>query len=151
LDITDGPVLIRWPKSAPQVGPDEIGSGLRGRKVRAGRDVCILAVGTMLGPATEAAEALAQEGVEATVWDVRCVKPADRGMHADAASHPTVVTVEVGYRHGGAGALLAAGIRECCEDQLVPRIEILGVPTQYLDHAKVDAIMARLGLDADGI
>ena len=151
LDITDGPVLIRWPKAAPHVGPDEVGSGLRGRKVRAGRDVCILAVGTMLEPAIEAADALAAQGVEATVWDVRCVKPADREMLADAAAHPTVVTVEDGYKAGGAGSLLASGVRECCEDRLVPRIEILGVPTEYLDHAKVDAIMGRLGLDADGI
>jgi 1-deoxy-D-xylulose-5-phosphate synthase len=152
LDVDDGPVLIRWPKGpAAQVGPEEVGSGLRGRKVRSGSDVCILAVGTMLHAALEAADALAEEGVDASVWDVRCVKPADRAMLVDAASHPTVVTVEDGYRHGGAGSLLAAGIRECCEEQLVPRIEILGVPTQYLDHASVASIMARLGLDADGI
>ncbi|HSP02115.1 MAG TPA: transketolase C-terminal domain-containing protein, partial [Acidimicrobiales bacterium] len=67
------------------------------------------------------------------------------------AGHPTVVTVEDGYKAGGAGSLLASGIRECCEERLVPRIEILGVPTQYIDHAKVDVIMGRLGLDADGI
>jgi 1-deoxy-D-xylulose-5-phosphate synthase len=146
-----GPVLIRWPKALPQRGPDEVGTGLRARKVRQGRDVCILAVGKMLQPALEAADALATEGVDATVWDVRCVKPADLEMLADAAQHPTVVTVEDGYRHGGAGSLLAAGIRGCCEEQLVPRIEILGVPTEYLEHAAVDAIMARLGLDAAGI
>ena len=151
LDHTDGPVLIRWPKVLPECGPDEVGAGLRGRKVRAGSDVCILAVGKMLHPALEAAEALAADGVEATVWDVRCVKPADREMLEDAAGHPTVVTVEDGYKAGGAGSLLAAGIRECCEERLVPRIEILGVPTQYLDHAKADDILARLGLDAAGI
>jgi 1-deoxy-D-xylulose-5-phosphate synthase len=105
----------------------------------------------MLDPALEAAEALAEDGIEATVWDVRCVKPADPELLEDAASHPTVITVEDGYKAGGAGSLLASGIRGCCEDRLVPRIEILGVPTQYVDHAKVDDILARLGLDGAGI
>jgi 1-deoxy-D-xylulose-5-phosphate synthase len=152
LDITEGPVLIRWPKTpAVQAAPEEVGSGLRGRKVREGRDVCLLAVGKMLHPALEAAEALAADGIEATVWDVRCVKPADAEMLDDASRHPTVVTVEDGYKAGGAGSLLASGIRECCDDRFVPRIEILGVPTEYLDHGKVDDILARLGLDAAGI
>ena len=151
LDITDGPVLIRWPKTLPQRGPEDVGSGLRGRKVRSGRDVCILAVGKMLDPALQAAEQLAADGVEATVWDVRCVKPADPEMLDDASRHPTVVTVEDGYKAGGAGSLLASGIRECCDDRFVPRIEILGVPTTYLDHGKVEDILARLGLDPSGI
>ena len=151
LDHTDGPVLIRWPKVLPERGNEEVGSGLQGRKVRTGSDVCILAVGTMLEPALEAAEQLAADGVEATVWDVRCVKPADPAMIADAAEHPAVVTVEDGYRHGGAGSLLAGSIRECCRDRGVPRIEVLGVPTEYIPHAKVPSIMRRLGLDAEGI
>ncbi len=152
LDITDGPVLIRWPKTtAAQVGHDEVGSGLRGRRVRAGRDVCILAVGKMLHPALEAADALAAEGVEATVWDVRCVKPADPEMIRDASEHPAVVTIEDGYREGGAGSLLAGAIGDACTDRTVPRVDVLGVPTQYIQHAKVDVILGRLGLDAAGI
>ena len=38
LGITDGPVLVRWPKVLPQRSPEEVGAGLRGRKVREGRD-----------------------------------------------------------------------------------------------------------------
>ena len=85
---TDGPAAIRWPKTMPPddaAGDGEVGSGLSARKVRAGRDVCLLAVGKMLAAAREAAEALAAEGVEATVWDVRVVKPLDEEMLADAA------------------------------------------------------------------
>ncbi len=152
LDITDGPVMIRWAKTpAPSVPDDQVGSGLRGRKARAGSDVCILSVGKMLEASLEAAEALAADGIEATVWDVRCVKPVDEDMIADAIGHPAVITVEDGYKAGGAGSLMAAAIREACDDRTVPRVEILGVPTEYIDHAKVDAIMARLGLDAAGI
>src|SRR4051794_28507976 len=85
LDITDGPVAIRWPKThARSVHPDEVGHGLHARKVRDGRDICLLAVGKMLDAAEQAADVLTAEGVAATVWDVRVVKPLDPRMIADA-------------------------------------------------------------------
>lgn len=152
LDISDGPVLIRWPKALPSVSSeDEIGSGLRGRKARAGSDLCILAVGKMVETALAAAETLAAEGVEATVWDVRCVKPVDPAMIADAIEHPLVLTVEDGYRQGGAGSLISTEITDACAETDAPRVEILGVPTSYIDHANAGDILARLGLDADGV
>ncbi len=152
LGITDGPVMIRWPKVLPSSpAEDQIGSGLQGRKARTGSDVCILAVGKMLEAALEAADALADDGIEATVWDVRCVKPLDQAMIADAIDHPAVVTVEDGYLAGGAGSLMASAMRRACDERTVPRIEILGVPTEYVDHAPVASIMARYGLDSAGI
>ena len=151
LDITDGPVMIRWPKKSPSVGPDEVGSGLRGRKVRTGSDVCLLAVGKMLDAATEAAEILADDGIQATVWDVRCVKPADLEMIVDAIDHPVGMTIEDGYRDGGAGSHLARTMTDACEGRSKPRVEVLGVPTTYIEHAKPDAILARLGLDGRGV
>ena len=98
-------------------GADEVGSGLSARKVRAGRDLCILAVGKMLAPARAAAEPLASShGVEAAVWDVRLVKPLDEEMLADAATYPRVVTVEDGYREGGAGSAIADRLAELAAD-----------------------------------
>jgi 1-deoxy-D-xylulose-5-phosphate synthase len=68
-----GPVAIRWPKTAARnVTADEVGSRPPGPQGGAeGTDVCILAVGKMLAAALDAAELLAAEGIEATVWDVR--------------------------------------------------------------------------------
>ena len=148
---TDGPAVIRWPKTMPpdDDGPDDVGHGLSARKVRTGGDVCLLAVGKMLAPARAAAEALATEGVEATVWDVRVAKPLDEGMLADAAAHPGVVTVEDGYREGGIGSAIA--------DQLArrpapaPRLAVLGVPVRFIPHGKPDTILAGFGLDGPGI
>ncbi|MDE0803263.1 MAG: 1-deoxy-D-xylulose-5-phosphate synthase [Acidimicrobiales bacterium] len=152
LDISDGPVLLRWPKALPSVSSqDQIGSGLRGRKARAGSDLCILAVGKMVESALAAAETLAADGIEATVWDVRCVKPVDPAMIADAIEHPLVLTVEDGYRQGGAGSLISTEITDACAETDAPRVEILGVPTSYIDHANAGDILARLGLDADGV
>ena len=159
LDLcTDGPAAIRWPRTMPpDVPPGEAGSGLSGRKVRNGGDVCILAVGKMLAAARTAAESLAAEGVEATVWDVRVVKPLDEVMLTDAARHPLVVTVEDGYREGGAGSLVAARLAELEAvsgrpgSRTPPRVANLGVPVQHIPHGKPDDILASLGLDGPGI
>ena len=148
---TDGPAAIRWPKTAaPSVGPDEVGSGLKARRARSGRDVCFLAVGKMLAAAEEAAARLAEEGIEATVWDVRVV-PLDPEMLADAAEHPIVITAEDGVRQGGVGSMIADAIAELDSPGPKPRVRVVGVPVAYIDHAKPDAILARLGLDADGL
>jgi 1-deoxy-D-xylulose-5-phosphate synthase len=147
---TEGPAAIRFPKTMPpdDAEVDEVGSGLSARKARAGGDVCLLAVGKMLAPARAAAEALAAEGVEATVWDVRVAKPLDPEMVADAARHPAVVTIEDGYRNGGIGSAIAARLSRRPD---VPRLAVLGVPVQFIPHGKPDAILASFGLDAAGI
>ncbi|HEX6421618.1 MAG TPA: 1-deoxy-D-xylulose-5-phosphate synthase [Acidimicrobiales bacterium] len=148
---TDGPAVIRWPKTMPpdDDGGDEVGSGLSARKVRAGRDVCLLAVGKMLAAACGAAEALAAEGIDATVWDVRVAKPLDDGMLADAAAHPAVVTIEDGYAEGGIGSAIAARLGTHAGPS--PRVAILGIPVRFIPHGKPDAILADLGLDATGV
>jgi 1-deoxy-D-xylulose-5-phosphate synthase len=150
LDLCTGPAALRWSKTMPPEDVDEAGMGLRGRKVRGGADVCILAVGKMLGPAREAAEILSTDhGVQATVWDVRVVKPLDADMLADAAGHPVVVTVEDGYREGGAGSTIATRIAEISDD--TTPTHVLGIPVTYIPQGKPDAILAGFGLDGAGI
>ena len=148
---TEGPAAIRWPKGMPVDDPtdDEVGSGLSARKVRSGRDLCILAVGKMLAPARDAARLLADDGIDASVWDVRLVKPLDEEMLADAARHRLVVTVEDGYADGGAGAAMADRVRAMTDG--VVATEVLGVPTTYIPQGKPDEILAGFGLDAAGI
>ncbi|MGQ0434847.1 MAG: 1-deoxy-D-xylulose-5-phosphate synthase [Microthrixaceae bacterium] len=151
LDLCSGPAAIRWSKTAaPSVGDDQVGSGLRGRKVRTGRDICFLAVGKMLAAAEEAAAALAADGIDATVWDVRVV-PLDPEMLADAATHPIVLTAEDGIREGGVGAMIADAISRLDLTAAPPRVRVLGTPIEYIPHAKPDAIHAELGLDGPGL
>ncbi len=151
LELCDGPAAIRWPKTAaPSVDDDQVGLGLRGRKVRTGRDLCILAVGKLLAAAVEAADALAADGIEATVWDVRVV-PLDDEMLADAAEHPVVLTAEDGIREGGVGAMAADAISRLVHQGTPPRVRVLGTPVAYIPQAKPDAILAELGLDAAGL
>lgn len=144
-----GPVSIRWPKTAPRsVGEGEVGSGLRARKARTGADVCFLSVGKMLDAVEEAADELAAEGITSTVWDVRCCKPLDPEMIADAAAHPLVITAEDGIRQGGVGSAIADLI---ADTETHPKVKVLGVPVAYIPHGSVDQILADLGLDGTGI
>ena len=150
LDLCTGPATIRWSKTAaPSVPDDEVGSGLSARKVRGGRDVCILALGKMLGAANDAAEALAIDGIEATVWDIRVV-PLDPAMLADAAEHPVVLTAEDGVREGGVGAMIADAVSRLGAGH-APAVRVLGTPIAFIPHGKPDAILAELGLDAAGL
>lgn len=152
LEITSGPVAIRWPKTmARQANPDEVGHGLQGRKLRSGSELCIVAVGKMLDAAEAAAELLEAEGVSTTVWDARVVTPLDPELIADAARHPFVVTVEDGLRDGGVGAAVADRIAQVTLGRPAPRVRVLGVPAAYIPHGKPDAILADLGLDGPGV
>ena len=149
----DGPSVIRFPKTpAPWVAPGTVGTGLRARKVRAGDgSVCMLAVGKMVTAAEEAADLLAAEGIEMTVWDPRVVSHPDPEMVADAGSHLLVVTAEDGIRQGGAGMFLADAIRRSRPLGAAPPVVNLGIPRQYLAQGKPDRILAQLGLDALGL
>jgi 1-deoxy-D-xylulose-5-phosphate synthase len=154
LAITDGPVAIRFPKTPGRWVPDhEVGTGLHGRLAREGGDLCFLAVGKMVEVAEAAAAELAAQGIEATVWDARCVKPLDPAMVADAAAHPLVVTLEDGFADGGAGAGMAAAVTEhaIAAGHRPPPVSVLGVPSTYLAQGKPDQILADLGLDARSV
>jgi len=150
--VLDGPAVVRFPKGvARDAGPDQVGQGLAARKVRAGTDVCFLAVGKLLEAAEEAADQMAAEGISAAVWDVRVVKPADPAMLHDAAGYPLVVTVEDGTRIGGAGAYLRDAVAGLNETQAAPRFLVLGTPDRYIPQAKPQRILTDLGLDGPGV
>lgn len=157
LEITDGPVVIRWPRGKGALARP-IGSlptsphSMRpqARQHRTGSDACVLAAGQTLRAAAEAAELLSCEGIEISLWDPRMLKPLDRAMILDAASHPLVVTVEDGVRVGGFGSTVSDALQQL-DVPSVPRISQLGTPDAYLPHGSAAELAAELGLDAKGI
>ncbi|MCU1496396.1 MAG: dxs [Acidimicrobiales bacterium] len=152
LDLP-GPASLRWANTpAPVVEEHEVGHGLSARKARHGGDVCLIGVGKMFGNCLAAAELLAAEGIEASVWDPRVVKPLDPEMVADAARFGHILTAEDGLRDGGIGSALAAAIAtHAAGSGSNPRVEVCGIPTEFIPQAKPDAILAHLGLDAAGL
>ncbi len=147
IEITDGPVAIRWPKTpAPQVKWDEVGSGTDARKVietPGKKEVCILAAGKMLA---EALGVLKQpQGIDATIWDPRILHPLDKEMLADAMQHKLVVTIEDGYVEGGFGSSVLSHINR---EQSDCRVVNLGVPLSFHSHDKPDSLLSSFGLNA---
>ena len=149
----NGPAAIRYPKGpARQVDAASVGSGTSARKLRQGDGtVCILAVGKLLADAEQAADELAAEGIGATIWDVRVVKPPDPAMLTDAAGHGVVVTVEDGIRVGGAGTFLVDAMAALDDTRRIPPVLVLGIPAAYIPQGKPAQILADLGLDGRGI
>jgi 1-deoxy-D-xylulose-5-phosphate synthase len=153
----EGPFSIRWPRDAvpaevPHVSavPDvRYGSW---EVLRHGSDVAILALGTMVLPALEAAEALADDGIDATVVNCRFVKPYDRGVLARVLSeHDALLMVEEGTITNGFGAYLA---REILDDPGLPVptvMETHGIPDQFIEHGPRKVLLRELELDAPGI
>jgi len=111
---------------------------------RNGRDVALIAFGSMVAPARVAAEAL-----DASVADMRFVKPLDLDMLRELAQrHRLLVTLEENAVSGGAGAgvaeaLAALGIA-------IPILH-LGLPDIFIEHGDPARMLANCGLDADGI
>ena len=143
-----GPAAVRYPRGAG-VGAQiedklvsiEIG---KGEVRRTGKDVAILAFGSMVAPSLKAGDEL-----DATVANMRFVKPLDVELVKRLAQeHDFLVTVEEGCIMGGAGAavmeaLAAAGIAK-------PVLN-LGLPDNFIDQGDPQALLASVGLDAKGI
>jgi len=149
-----GPSSIRFAKTAPPERCVGAGQGLQARLLREGDGtVCLLAVGKLVGAALDAADLLAEEGVDATVYDVRVVSPPDPAMIAAALEHRTVVTVEDGFRHGGAGEFLAEAAATIAIDagRAAPPFRVLGVPRAFIAQGKPNELLRELGLDGEGI
>jgi 1-deoxy-D-xylulose-5-phosphate synthase len=149
----DGPVVIRYPKGkARSVDGADVGSGLAARKLLTdeSNQVCILAIGKMVGASLDAAALLAAKGISATVWDVRSCAPLDQSMIDNAAAHKVVVTVEDGIREGGIGMTIEDLVSHVAGSNHT-KVEVLGIPKQFIPQAKPDAILSRLGLNAEGI
>jgi len=143
-----GPASVRYPRGAgpgtvieADLDPIEIGKASVRRQ---GRQVAILAFGTMVAPALKAGEEL-----NATVADMRFVKPLDAALVAQlAASHDLIVTIEEGSVMGGAGSAVAEALAAA---GFVKPLLQLGLPDQFIDHGDAQQLLASCGLDAAGI
>jgi len=136
VDISDAPKHI-------EIGKAEI--------LRDGGEVAILAYGSMVYPAMDAATSLAKAGIESTVINARYVKPLDSELIiALARSMRLIVTVEDAYLAGGFGSAVLELLEE---NGLSDKIKIvrMGVPDRIVTHGDPKLLLAKYGLDADGI
>src|ERR671921_822734 len=151
----EGPAAMRYPRGNG-VGADitrephllEVG---KAELLRDGGEVAIIAYGSMVHPAAEAAAHLAKSGVEATVVNARFVKPLDAGLIlALARTKRLIVTVEEAYLAGGFGSAVTELLEE---NGLLDTVRLvrMGVPDRIITHGDPKLLLAKYGLDADGI
>lgn len=144
----DHTVAVRYPRgagagAAQAAGLPSLPYG-KGEIRRQGQSVAILAFGTLLYPAIEAANAM-----NATVVNMRWAKPLDTELLMQiAVSHQALVTVEEGALMGGAGSAVLEALQDA---QIYLPVLRLGVPDVFTDHGDPAKIMSALGLDASGI
>jgi 1-deoxy-D-xylulose-5-phosphate synthase len=149
----EGPVAIRYPRGAaagvpiPDV-PQILEAGKAQIRVRGG-DVALLAVGRMTGAAERAASLLAQDGVSASVVNMRWVKPLDlETVSWAAAGHRLLVTVEENTGLGGMGAAVLEALADLGS---TPPVLRLSVPDCFVTHGAMDKLLAEVGLTPEGI
>jgi 1-deoxy-D-xylulose-5-phosphate synthase len=144
----DGPSAVRYPRgSGPGVPTEKALSTLpigKGEIRRRGKDIALLAFGSMLAPSLDAANEL-----DATVANMRFVKPIDRDLIAELArEHSLLISVEENALIGGAGAEVARVLEEIGSSTRLVR---LGIPDRFIDHGDQALLLAEIGLDRDGI
>ncbi len=150
LDVSDAPTVVRFSKgtAGPEIeAVDRLGV-MDLLRTPENPDVLIVTAGPMAAQGLEAARILAAGGIEATVVDPRWVKPLDPALVALARAHRAVVTVEDNGRTGGVGAAVTQLLQD--EGVTLP-VRVLGIPREFLEHAKRPAILERLGLTAEAV
>lgn len=146
--LFDGPAAVRYPRgtgpNAPLdagLEPLEIGKAVVRRQ---GKGVALLAFGVQLAEALRVGETL-----DATVVDMRFVKPLDEALLRElASSHVLLVTIEENSIMGGAGSAVSEFF--AAENRQVSMLH-LGLPDYYVEHAKPSQMLAECGLDEAGI
>jgi len=149
------PIAVRYPRSPipeealPEREPRLLEIG-KAQQLRAGGDVTIVALGTMVLPSLAAAESLAAQGVSATVVNARFAAPVDAAMIGGLArSTGRIVTVEESVIAGGFGSAVSEMLD--AEGILGVPLLRLGVPNEFVLHGKRDELLKQVGLDAEGI
>ena len=152
-----GPFAMRYPratvptptKPVAEVDVVPYGTWEVVRRVQGGAEVAILAVGTMVHPALEAAESLAAEGLDVSVVNCRFMKPYDElTLAAVMSEHKKLLVVEEGTVVNGFGAYMASVVQ-----RLDPAIHVAvhGVPDRIIYAASRARQLASCGLDSAGI
>ena len=146
-----GPVYLRFGRAAVPVinDPDtykfEMGKGVL---LREGKDVTIVASGIMVAAALEAAETLAQEGIDAEVINIHTIKPLDEELIIRSASKTgKVVTAEEHSVIGGLGSAVC----DCLSAAHPVPVYKIGINDQFGESGSAGALVAKYGLDAAGV
>ena len=157
---TAGPIAVRYPRGgilrdpelpiapcADHQTPIEVG---RGEWLVEGSDVALLALGSMVYPALEAAALLQQDGLSVSVANARWAKPLDTALiDALAQRHRAVITVEEGVTRGGFGSAVLEHLESSGAHRT--RVRVMGLPDRFFEHGRRELLLESAGLTSRAI
>ncbi|MBQ9064444.1 MAG: 1-deoxy-D-xylulose-5-phosphate synthase [Blautia sp.] len=141
----DGPCALRYPKGPAytRISTVPVEHG-RAEVIKTGGDACLIALGSRVKVAIEAAQELEKEGISVTVVNARFAKPMDTELFSSLTSECSrFVTIEEGAVCGGFGEQAAAFLHSC-RDGL--KVKCLGIPDRFIKHGKAESLLAQCGL-----
>ncbi|MCR5177831.1 MAG: 1-deoxy-D-xylulose-5-phosphate synthase [Lachnospiraceae bacterium] len=148
----NAPVAIRYPRGTAYSGLGEFREEItygKAELISEGRDVCLMALGSMVQTAEKVRELLLKEGIEASLVNARFMKPLDVEMISRMAlDHGLFVTMEENIAAGGFGERVRARIGD-----IAPAVKVMSVAIEdrFVPHGDTEELRRLLGIDADSI
>ncbi|MBI4598171.1 MAG: 1-deoxy-D-xylulose-5-phosphate synthase [Candidatus Omnitrophica bacterium] len=145
----DQPVAIRYSRGGITCGeplgrPGKLLLG-KSEPLRQGKELVLLALGSMVYPALEVARRLGEEGIDASVINARFIKPLDAAMVKHAAQIGRLVTLEEAQIAGGFGSAVSEAL-DALQASAIPHLRI-GLPDGFVEHGKRHELLRQCGLD----
>ncbi len=154
LTNQNGPFVIRYPRGKGYLVDwknemQNLPIG-KGEKLKAGKDIAVLTIGTMANSALEAIEHVESESKKPiALYDIRFLKPLDNELlHEVAKNFKQIVTVEDGVINGGFGS---AVLEFLADNNYTTKVKRLGISDSFVEHGTPEELYQMLGLDAEGI
>lgn len=148
----DGPITIRYPRGQAYRGLKEYDAPIvygKGEVLVQGREIALLAVGSMVSTAEHVREKMKAEGYDCTLVNGRFIKPMDEELVDQLAKeHKLIVTMEENVLQGGYGLQVTAYVH-----QHYPDVKVLNIalPDAYVEHGNVSILREMLGIDSDSV
>ncbi|WP_026653188.1 1-deoxy-D-xylulose-5-phosphate synthase [Butyrivibrio proteoclasticus] len=148
----NGPVAIRYPRGNAYDGLKEYRQEVELGKcevIYEEKDVCLLALGSMVKIAESVRDKLKQNGINCTLVNARFAKPIDTDyIHMATGNHKLIVTMEENVAHGGFGELVRDYIDQ---NRLDTYVLSIAIGDEFVTHGNVDILRKELGIDADSV
>lgn len=148
----DGPIAVRYPRGEAYDGLQEFRAPIECGKaevISRGKDVALLALGSMVKTAEQVWKMLREQGKEVTFVNMRFAKPLDKELLDDLAQdHRLMITMEENNQSGGFGEQVAAYLNS---KYTQIKVRILAVQDRFVEHGNVEKWKKELGLDAQSV
>ena len=140
-------VAIRYPREKGLISPTTKFNSIplgKSEILKDGKNICILAIGSMVGVATKTAEELAKNNTNIGVVNARFVKPLDTELlDKIAIKYNSIITIEEGQKQGGFGSAISEYF---IEKKYKNNIKIVGIEDHFVEHGKINLLLEDEGL-----